>query len=469
LNIMPSLNRRAFLAGTGAVVATPAFFDAIDPAFGAVPASGEVDVVIIGAGAAGIAAARRVAAAGRRFALIEASDRIGGRCFTDSRSVGLPFDRGARALYEPDSNPLAQLAASAAADAIYAAPRLPKLRIGRRMAREGEMEDFLSVLFRARRAIAEPARGRADAPALQRLPKDLPEDWRSSVDFVLGAHATGRDLGDLSAVDLARSADRGSAVYCRGGVGTLLTKLAGRLPVQLSTPATRVEWLKTLQVETPRGRLRARAVIVTASASVLAAGKIVFTPELPKTHIDAFAHLRLGSLDRIALELPGNPLGLGADELMFEKSSGARTAALLANIGGSTLSAVDVGGKFGADLASQGAAAMTDFAVAWLSDLFGNSVKNALGRHATTRWNAEPWVLGAMSAAAPGGEGARKLLMTPVRERVWFAGDAVHETRWGTVGGAWESGTRAAEAALRKLGAIKDQKPEKPSRRRKSR
>jgi hypothetical protein len=74
-----------------------------------------------------------------------------------------------------------------------------------------------------------------------------------------------------------------------------------------------------------------------------------------------------------------------------------------------------------------------------------------------------------MSAAVSGGEGARKLLMTPVRERVWFAGDAVHESQWGTVGGAWDSGTRAAEAALRKIGAIKDEKPEKPSRRRKPR
>ncbi|HWM83406.1 MAG TPA: NAD(P)/FAD-dependent oxidoreductase [Pseudolabrys sp.] len=465
---MRSFNRRTFLAGAGAAVAAPVCFNGIDPAFGAVPASGEVDVVIVGAGAAGIAAARRVAAAGRRFALIEASDRIGGRCVTDSRSVGLPFDRGARALYAPDSNPLAQLAAAAGVET-YAAPRLPRLRIGRRMAREGEMEDFLAVLFRARRAMAEPARGGGDAAALQRLPKDLPDDWRPTVDFVLGAHATGRDLGALSAVDLARSGDRSRAVFCRGGAGALVAALGQRLPVQLSTPATRIEWLKTLQVETPRGRLRARAVIVTASTSVLAAGKIAFTPELPKSHADALAHLWLGSLDRIALELPDNPLGLGADEALFEKASGARTAALLANVGGSALSVVDVGGAFGAELSTQGEAAMTDFAVSWLSDLFGSNVRNALRRHAVTRWNVAPWVLGAMSAASPGGEGGRKVLMAPLRERVWFAGDAVHETRWGTLGGAWESGTRAAEAALRKIGAIKDDKPEKPARRRKPR
>ena len=73
--------------------------------------------------------------------------------------------------------------------------------------------------------------------------------------------------------------------------------------------------------------------------------------------------------------------------------------------------------------------------------------------------------MGAIASASPGGDGARKQLAAPVRERVWFAGDAVHDTLGGTVAGAWESGTRAAEAALRKIGALKDEKPEtKPTR-----
>src|SRR6476620_11351016 len=80
-------SRRSFIAGAAALASAPAL--------GAVSASGETDVAIIGAGAAGIAAARKVAAAGRRFALIEASDHIGGRCVTDTRSFGAPFERGA--------------------------------------------------------------------------------------------------------------------------------------------------------------------------------------------------------------------------------------------------------------------------------------------------------------------------------------------------------------------------------------
>jgi len=49
--------------------------------------------------------------------------------------------------------------------------------------------------------------------------------------------------------------------------------------------------------------------------------------------------------------------------------------------------------------------------------------------------------------------------MEPLRDRLYFAGEAVHETAWGTVNGAWESGERTAEAALRKMGALKEEKP----------
>ena len=93
---MSALNRRNFIVGSAAMASTQVL--------GAVSASGETDVAIVGAGAAGIAAARKVAAAGRRFVLIEASDHVGGRCVTESRTFGVPFDRGAHWVHMPDIN-----------------------------------------------------------------------------------------------------------------------------------------------------------------------------------------------------------------------------------------------------------------------------------------------------------------------------------------------------------------------------
>jgi monoamine oxidase len=422
------------------------------PAFAAIPS--DVDVAIVGAGAAGIAAARRVVASGRRAALIEAGERVGGRCVTDTRIFGVPYDRGAHWIHQPDINPLVKLAPKTGFE-IYAAPPDQRVRIGRRNAREGEMEDFLAALVRSNRAIAEAARGKADISAAQALPKDL-TDWRATVEFVLGPYNCSKDLSDISAMDFARATERDSDAFCRQGYGALLAKLAEGLPIQLSAPATQIEWGKGLSIDTPKGRINARAIIVTVSTNVLASGKIKFTPELPKRTLDAAAKLKLGTFERVVLELPGNPLGLQKDELVFEKSESARTAAILANVSGTTLCYVNIGGRFCRELAAQGEGEMISFAQKWLGDLYGADMKNAVKRSHATQWDKEPWILGAASAASPGAPGARRVLMEPLRDRVFFAGEAVHDTLWGTVNGAWESGERAAETALRKLGLLKN-------------
>ena len=443
---MPSVSRRSFIAGSAVLASAPAL--------GAVATSGETDVAIIGAGAAGIAAARKVAAGGKRFALIEASSQIGGRCVTESRTFGVPFDRGARWIHMPDINPVAKLSARSGLD-IYPAPPGQKLRIGKRYAREGEMEEYLSTIVRANRAIQEAARGKTDVACAKALPKDLGE-WRPAVDFVLGPYGCGKNLDDVSAVDFARSLERDADAFCRQGFGALLAKLAAELPVQLDTPVTRiVSGRSAIEVTTARGVIYAKAAVITASTAVLTAGKIKFAPDFPKRQLDAAAKLPMGSYDHVAIELKGNPLQLANDDLVFDKAANARTAALLANVSGTPLCLVEVAGKLGRELSAQGDAAMFDFAQNWLAELYGADVKKAIGRTFVTRWNAEPFVLGAFASAAPGAQPSRKILMEPVLGRLFLAGEAVHETLWGTVGGAWESGERAADAALKLVGGRK--------------
>ena len=93
---------------------------------------------------------------------------------------------------------------------------------------------------------------------------------------------------------------------------------------------------------------------------------------------------------------------------MLEKATGARTAAILAKHGGSTLCTVDVAGRFGRDLSAKGEDEMMAFALDWLAGLYGSDIKRAVGRRHATRWNHEPWALGAMSVAAPGAQAARR-------------------------------------------------------------
>jgi monoamine oxidase len=443
---MTMLSRRRFLAASAASAAS-----ASAPAIAAQTA-GDFDVAIIGAGAAGIAAARRIAGTKAKFALIEASDRLGGRCFTETTTFGVPFDRGAHWIHMPDLNPIKPLAGKSGLD-IYAAPPAQRVRIGRRYARPGEMEDYLTATVRVSRAIGEAARGKQDVSCAQALPKDL-GDWQPTIEFVLGPFGCAKDLAEVSALDFARSAERDNDMFCREGLGSLIVKLADGLPVQLSRPASLIDWSERnrIEISTPKGRLYARTVIVTVSTGLLLSDKLKFDPELPKRYLDAIEKLRLGSYDHVALELPGNPLGLQRDEVVFEKAQSVRTAALLANISGTTLCTVEVAGKFGAELAASGETEMVSFALDWLTGLYGVDIRKAVKRTSATRWNQEPWTLGAFSAASPGGQWARAALAEPVRERIFFAGEATHETLWGTVGGAWASGERAADAVLKKLG-----------------
>jgi monoamine oxidase len=454
-----TMTRRDFLSASAAAAAVPA----LGAGARAVPLPREADIVVVGAGAAGIAAARRIQAANRRVIVVEATGQIGGRCLTDSATFELPFDRGARWMHNPDTNPMIRLARNAGFD-ISTAPLGQKIRIGRRNARAGETEEFLAALVRANRAIDEASRGKADVACASVLPRDL-GDWAGTAEFVLGANATGKDLKDISVIDKARAPERNNApIACRQGLGTLIAKLGEQVPVALSQPVSRIAWTgRDVTVETPGGKVAAHAAIITVSSNVLAAGNIKFTPDIPKRQLDAAARLSLGSYDRIALQLPGNPLGLARDDIIIEQSTSTRTALLFANMGSSSLCTIDVAGSFGRDLSSQGEPAMVAFAVEWLKKLFGSEVAAAVKKSSATRWNAAPFALGAMSVAAPGGQPSRKILAEPIG-CMFLAGEAAHETLWGTVDGAWDSGERAAEAALRKIGALKDEPAAAPAR-----
>jgi monoamine oxidase len=449
-----TMTRREFLSASAALAVAPTLGA---DAWGA-PLPREADIVVIGAGTAGIAAARRIKAANRRVIVVEATGQIGGRCLTDTATFDVPFDRGARWMHNPDTSPMIKLARGAGLD-IYPAPLGQKIRVGRRNARAGEIEYFLAALVRANRAIDDAARGKADVSCASALPKDL-GDWAGTAEFMLGASAAGKDLKDISAIDKARALERNNApIACRQGLGTLIAKLGEQIPLALSTPASRIAWSgRDVTVETPAGRIAARAAIITVSSNVLTAGNIKFTPELPKRQLDAAAKLNLGSYDHIALQLSGNPLGLTRDEIIIEQSNSTRTALLFADMGSSSMCSIDVGGSFGRDLAAQGEPAMVAFAVEWLTKLFGSEAASAVKKSSATRWNVAPFALGAMSSAAPGGQPSRKILTEPIG-CMFLAGEATHETLWGTVDGAWESGERAAEAALRRIGALKDTEP----------
>ena len=149
---------------------------------------------------------------------------------------------------------------------------------------------------------------------------------------------------------------------------------------------------------------------------------------------------------------------------MFEKSTGRAPRALLANVSGTPLALVEVGGRFGRELPPRARRRWSISRSTGWPACSAPTSKAPCSARQVTRWNDEPWTLGAFSAASPGGQPARKMLMEPIRDRVYLAGEAVHETLWGTVGGAWESGERAANLVMRRLAGAPDSTLQGPSR-----
>jgi len=436
------VTRRNAIAGLVSAVSCPAIAGLqLQPDF---------DVLIVGAGAAGIAAARRLAGSGRTFAILEASDRRGGRCFTDMRTFDQPYDVGAYLIHLPEQSSLPKLAAQKSIE-LYPDPQTQQIRIFGRKNLERDLEELYADRVRCNSAISNAATGKDEISCEEALPKDL-GDWRPTMEFILGPYRFGADLKDLSAKEYAVSIDRNPALLCRQGAGFLIERLAIGIPIKFFSPVTLVDWGdQSVALETSGGVITARAAIITASTAVLASGKIKFKPNLPSPYSRAFEKLKLGSYDHVAIEFKGNPLGLEANEVVFEKAAGTKTSALFANVHGTRLSILLIAGKMGAELSEQGKGAMNGFALDWISSVFGSNTKKAVLRTHATSWNKQPWALGGFSSALPGAQEARKLLSEPLNDRIWFAGEAVNQTFWGTVGGAWQDGERAADAVIGRL------------------
>lgn len=408
------------------------------------------DVAVIGAGAAGIAAARRLMAKGLSVVVVEARDRVGGRALTASLG-GQAVDIGAHWLHAATANGLVTEAKRLGL-ALFDAPQEPRLILGDREADGRETAAFhaaWSDLFAAICALGEDADLVSCAAALDRLGPEAAR-FRDAVAFAHGPFACGVGLETIGAADFAAAQDD-LDLFVEGGYGALVATLADGLPVALATPATRVDWSGAgVRIETPRGVLAARALIVTVPAPLLAAGDIVFDPPLPATTRDALGALRPASYEHVVLAWPGGPLREAANTTVAFDGDAADNLGLLANFDGGAMHYADLGGALVGRLGSPEARAA--FVRETLAERFGAAAAAGLSVLHASRWGEDRWSGCAWTVAPPGAHGARAVLREPVGGRVFLAGEATSSTLWGTIGGAWAEGERAAGAVREMLG-----------------
>lgn len=431
-------SRRAVLAAGLAAPALirPAFAQAID-----------TEVVIVGAGAAGIAAARRVLASGRTHILLEAARRAGGRARTDE-AFGLPFDLGANRFASLDG-------LTAAADETgvetVAVPSSRRLYIDAHEAKESQYEAFAAAIGRTERAISATADAGRDIAAKAALP-DV-GNWGPTVAAVLGPLGVGRDLGAVSTVDLARRNVPPDDVSAAIGVGALLERMASLLGVRTGSRVARIDnagRVSTLTLDNG-SVIRARSVVLAVPAAVIAAGAIRFNPALPARLGNTFRSYPAGLMEHVGFVLPGNPLGLSPDEMVHVRAGAGPAAALYGRIAGTDLHVALFGGAAAAEIAAKGEAVAGDLVRAFLTEAFGASYGAALGKVVASRWSSDPLIRGAMAVAEPGDGAGRRQFADPVG-RMILAGEYASPDQWGTIAGAWLSGEVAGEKAVAAVG-----------------
>lgn len=429
--------RQALAAGTAALAA---------PLVPGRATAASVDVVVIGAGAAGIAAARDLRRAGLDVALIEASDRIGGRVVTDMSIFGQPYDRGAHWLHSQDSNPFVSYGRANKFD-IYRAPSAEVMYVGDRLASAEEARAYQAAYGRAMQAIlAAGAAGQDVAPASV-IPDLGP--WAPTVNFRIGGYEMAKDLDSFSIADWYTGAG-GEDAYCREGFGTLFAHSARDVAVDLGVTARTLRYGGPgVEVDTDSGTITARAGICTVSMGVLQAGHLRFDPPLPPPKQEAIGQLTMGHYTHVALQFRDNFFGVGEDGYFSYKietsvDGDPEGFAALVDASGTGITYCDLGGAFARQMAQEGKPATLDFVLTELKGIFGTRVEAALMAHDVTGWSTDPRFEGAYASAEPGGAGSRAVMRAPVAERLWFAGEALALGYWATVAGAHMSGQQAA-------------------------
>jgi len=406
----------------------------------------ETEVVIVGAGAAGIAAARRLRDHGRSVFLVEAMPRVGGRAHT--LTVGSwPLDMGCGWLHSAERNPLARLAETLGyeIDRSRAAWQSQLRNLGFAAADQQaagkayeELEDSLHN--------NPPDSDRAGDAIARNHP------WRAYLDMLSGA-LNGAELDRVSARDLLAYDDHATEMNWRlpGGYGTLIADATAGLPLRLDTRVRAIDDRgTTVRIETDRGMVESDAVIVAVPTDILARGDIAFSPAIDD-HLHAAACLPLGRVDKLFLAI-ADAEAVPPETHLLGNPHSAHTGSYYLRPFGRPVIECFFSGIAARALEEAGDAGRAAFAIRELGILLGSDFAAGLRPIAGSWWHREPSIGGAYSHALPGHADKRALLASPPADRLIFAGEACSAHDFSTAHGAWQSGTEAADRIERMLG-----------------
>ena len=410
----------------------------------------EVDVAIIGAGAAGLGAARALQNSDLSTIVLEARYRIGGRASTIVVGSGdsplavpnITFDLGCGWLHSADRNSFVRIAEQL--DFEIDKTRPPWREQGfDAVFPPKERADFIEALDDFYDRAEEAAKSGRDSAASAWL--EPGNRWNPMIDAI-STYVNGAELDRISILDMDAYEDTGINWRVRRGFGLLVLTYGAPCPRAVNTKVTLIDHSgKRLRIETSRGTLSAGKAIVTVPTNLIADESIRFHPAL-QAKVDAARGLPLGLADKVMLALD-QPDTLPKDGNL--RGATMRTAMGSYHLRPFGQACIEgfFGGRFARELEDAGRGALAAQAIDEIVALLGSDFRRRLKPLAGSRWAHDPFARGSYSHALPGHAGARAVLAAPVDGRLFFAGEATSPNFFSTAHGARDSGERAAHEA----------------------
>lgn len=406
----------------------------------------EVDVAIIGAGAAGLGAARAFDNSGLSIVVLEARDRVGGRGHTIMAAPGIPFDVGCGWLHSADHNSFVEIARKLNFEIDSTRPPWREQSFDSIFPPK-QRADFNRALDAFYDRLDEAASTGRDCAASTYL--EPGNRWNPMID-ALSTYINGCELDQVSIIDTAAYEDTEINWRVREGYGALIAAYGAPCPFALNADVRLIDHSgKRVRIETSRGTLSAARVIVTIPTNLLADEAVRFHPSLPGK-VDAARGLPLGLADKVMLSLD-QPEALPKDGNL--RAAPMRTAMgsfHLRPFGEACIEGF-FGGRFARQLEDAGDGALAAQAIDEIVGLLGSDFRRRLKPLAESRWAHDTFARGSYSHALPGHAGDRAVLAAPVDGRLFFAGEATSPEFFSTAHGARDSGERAAREVLASL------------------
>jgi len=417
--------------------------------------STQTDVIIIGAGSAGLSAAKELARHGISFVVVEASHRIGGRAYSEELDPDVWFDLGCAYLVAgPDaknhideSNPFIDFAVSQGAvieEYLYDS----HYNFDGRSLDSNEMKARERFYRDCEEAIQNSVE-RGDDCAISEI-IDLESPYATPYIDMMAVTAP-KDLDEASAADFFHGVEEHVAFNTLRGYGNLVAQWGSDVKVSLNARVESVDWSgKEVRVNTVKGSIRARCLISTVSNGILAAQHIHFKPRLPDWKMEAIQGVPMGAENKIGVHFTKDIFAREASGYYQAWSSEAQGAYIDVNLMSTNVVTVFMGGRFSIWMEQQGQQASHEFAVDRIADIFGNNIRQSVGRSIATAWVTDPWTLGSYASALPGQFHQRASLPLAIDNKLFFAGEATARAN-GTCHGAYWSGVRAAREVSKVL------------------